>query len=344
MTAYSALVRRSIVILLAAPVLFWVTWGRSPVDQTPDDLPEIDFVKPQDDLPDRKVLARYLGPFRLEAAWQISSRNPMVFGYSALVPEPDGRLTAFNDSGDILRFAPPGVPGPHPFAKSIDFERKTKSKASRDVESATRDPATGGYWLGLEGRNSIVKLDKDFRATGEVRPYAMKRWDDNTGPESLARLADGRLVTIREVTQSWDEPRLHDGLIFAGDPITHPKPQRFQFDGPDNFSVVDMTVLPDGRALILMRRLLWPMPMRFVGRIVIADTAKICPGEVWHSQPLASLASVLPVDNFEGIAAVPRPDGKITVWVISDDNAMRVLQRTLLWKLTVDPKQLPWPD
>ncbi|AOR77739.1 esterase-like activity of phytase family protein [Novosphingobium resinovorum] len=334
--------RRSIALLLVVSPLLWITWGRSPRHESPKDLPVIDAVVPED-LPDRRKLAEYLGPFKLEGAWQIKSRHTMVFGYSALVPEPDGRLTAFNDSGDILRFAPPGVPGLPPRPNWIRFERKAATKAARDVESATRDPASGGYWLGLEGRNSIVKVDGKFRATGEVTPPAMSGWGVNTGPEALARLKDGRFVTIREVTPSWRESRLHDALIFSGDPISHPHPQRFRFDGPDNFSVVDMAVLPDGRALILMRRLLWPMPMRFVGRIVIADTARIRPGNVWHSAPLASLASVLPVDNFEAIAAVPRADGRITVWLMSDDNAMRVLQRTLLWKLSVDPKQLPWP-
>lgn len=334
--------RRSIVILSVVPVLLWVTWGRSPRPAPPKHPPVIDAVIPQA-LPDRQKMARYLGPFRLEGAWQIKSRHTMVFGYSALVPEPDGKLTAFNDSGDILRFAPPGIPGPPPQPNWVRFERKAATKASRDVESATRDPRTGGYWLGLEGRNSIIRLNSKFVATGEVAPRAMYGWGLNTGPEALARLADGRMVTIREVPPSWTEPRLHDALVFSGDPIRHPVPQRFRFDGPDNFSVVDMAVLPDGRALILMRRLLWPLPMRFAGRIVIADTARIRPGGVWHSQPLASLASVLPVDNFEGIAAVPRPDGRITVWIISDDNAMRVLQRTLLWKMTVDPKTLPWP-
>lgn len=294
-------------------------------------------------LPDAKARKAYLGPFHMEGAWQIKSRYPQVFGYSALVPLPDGQLVAFNDSGHTLTFAPPGVTGAPPRRHVIDFDRSANEKMARDVESATRDPATGRYWLGLEARNSIVRLSAKGISTGEVRPRAMHEWGTNTGPEALARLPDGRFVAIREIPPSLLESRLHDAVLFSGDPIEHPTPQRFQFDGPDNFSVVDMAVLPDGRALILMRRLLWPLPMRFAGRIVIADTAQIRPGQVWHSVPLASIASVLPVDNFEGIAAVPRPDGRITVWVISDDNAMHKLQRTLLWKLSVDPKALPWP-
>ncbi|MEE4451915.1 esterase-like activity of phytase family protein [Novosphingobium resinovorum] len=316
---------------------------RSPRVEHRGKLPLIDAVIALP-LPDRRELAGYLGPFRLEGMWQVKSRHPMVFGYSALVAEPDGRLLAFNDSGDTLSFAPPGVAGTKPRANWIRFERKAANKSARDVESATRDPATGGYWVGLEGRNSIVRLSPKLAATGEVAPTGMRGWGVNTGPEALSRLPDGRFVTIREIPPTLIEPRLHDAVLFAGDPIEHPHGQPFRFDGPDNFSVVDMTLLPDGRALILMRRLLWPFPLRFAGRIVIADTRRIRPGRTWHSVPLASLASVLPVDNFEAIAAVPQPDGRITIWVMSDDNMMRVLQRTLLWKLTVDPKRLPWPE
>jgi hypothetical protein len=40
------------------------------------------------------------------------------------------------------------------------------------------------------------------------------------------------------------------------------------------------------------------------------------------------------------MAVTQRPDGRLNVWLISDDNQAK-LQRTLLWKLVVDPKDLP---
>lgn len=339
--------RRSIVSLVFAPVLLpallWVTWGHAPiVPQTSDRHPVL-TVTPLA-MPSKRVLKGYLGPFRMDGAWQMRSSNERFFGYSGLVAQSDGRMLAFNDAGDTLTFAAPGAPAIRPrFTKPWLAKRRT-DKAGRDVESVTRDPKTGRYWIGLEGSNQILRLSPRLRETGHVAPREMSGWGINTGPEAMTRMPDGRFVTIREVTTSWRESRLHEGLLFAGDPIEHPVPRRFLFDGPDNFSVVDMAMLPDGRALILMRRLLWPAPMRFAGRIVIADTARLRPGGVWRSIPLASLASVLPVDNFEAIATVPQAGGRVVVWVMSDDNAMRVLQRTLLWKLSVDPKALPWPQ
>lgn len=333
---------RRIPLLIAGCALLWLTWGRGrPVYETDVTYPAVAVSR--EALPDPAVLARNLGPFRMEGAWVLRSNDASFFGYSALVPGKDGRFTAFNDSGQILSFTPPGSPAGRAKVKTLPLLHRTEGKSGNDVESATRDPASGAYWLGLEGSNEIVRLSPALHETGRVAPPAMASWAVNTGAEAMARLHDGRFVAIREVTPSWFEARLHDAVLFSGDPIVHPDGQRFRVDASDNFSVVDMAVLPDGRALILMRRLLWPLPMRFAGRIVIADTARIRPGQVWRTIELAKLAPGWAVDNFEGIAAVPQADGRIAVWIISDDNHMRALQRTLLWKLSVDPAKLPWP-
>lgn len=334
--------RRRIAILALAPLLLWTTWGRSPLYRESHSA-AIDLAFVPVEMPSRQVLEGFLGPFALEGAWQAISANARVFGYSAIEARPNGTLRAFNDSGGLLIFAPPGAPATEPKAGWLKMAAGERDKAMQDVESVTHDPATGTYWAALEGENSIVRLSPKLAETGRVAPRAMTGWGRNTGAEAMARLPDGRFIAIREVNPSATESRLHEALLFAGDPITHPRARRFWFDAPDNFSVVDMTLLPDGRALILLRRLLWPLPMRFAGRIVIADTAQVRPGETWHSAPLAALASVLPVDNFEAITAVPQADGRIVVWIMSDDNHMRTLQRTLLWKLSVDPARLPWP-
>ncbi|WP_067735228.1 esterase-like activity of phytase family protein [Novosphingobium naphthalenivorans] len=332
--------RRAIVFLLPLLALLALTLIRSPVPRE-DEALRIQ-TKPLA-MPAERVLAAYLGPFRFEGGWQLRSDAARFYGYSSMIPEPDGRILAFNDAGDYLAFSPPGATYSKPHIAEIAFVERTGAKISRDVESVAHDPATGRYWLGLEGRNQIVRLNAHLAEEARVSPVAMAAWGDNTGPEAMTRLLDGRFVVIREIPLSPWGSRLHEAVLFDGDPIKHPDGHKFLFDGPDNFSAVDMALLPDGRALILMRRLIWPLPMRFAGRIVIADTAQIRPGKVWHSAPLASLASVLPVDNFEAIGAVPGKDGKVTVWLMSDDNDMRILQRTLLWKLSVDPKRLPWP-
>ena len=331
---------RRAIVLVPLLALLMLTWGRSHVTRPIKDLHiAVKLLA----MPPQRKLATYLGPFRFDGGWQLRSRNRRFFGYSSMLPQPDGRILALNDAGSYLAFSPPGAAASVPHVDDIEFIESEGSKSFRDVESVAHDAVSGRYWLGMEGRNQIVRLNAHMQEEARVTPAAMAGWGDNTGPEAMARLPDGRFVVIREVTRSLFDDRLHEAVLFDDDPVAHPKGHKFLFDGPDNFSVVDMALLPDGRALILMRRLLWPMPMRFAGRIVIADTAHIRPGTIWHSVPLASLASVLPVDNFEAIGIVPQSGGRITVWLMSDDNDMRVLQRTLLWKLSADPRRLPWP-
>lgn len=329
--------RRTIALLLLLPLLV-LTWGHEP--SVPDERDKrVRFIRLP--LPPPRTLAAYLGPFRLEEAWQIESGHHLASGFSAMVPQPDGRIFAFTDAGGYMKFTPPGAGAPRPRMGWVSFRPKKPRPIYRDVESVAHDPVSGRYWLGVEGRNEIVRTGADLVKSGQVQPTAMAGWGQNSGSEAMLRLADGRFLVIRETTRSFLDPRQHEGVLFAGDPIVHPEGQKFLFEGPDNFSVVDMAPLPDGRALILMRRLLWPLPMRFAGRIAVADPARIRPGKVWRAKEVASLASVLPVDNFEAIGVSPGRDGNVTVWLMSDDNHMRVLQRTLLWKLSVDPRRLP---
>ncbi|MCT2401339.1 esterase-like activity of phytase family protein [Novosphingobium mangrovi (ex Huang et al. 2023)] len=283
--------------------------------------------------------AHHLGAFKLDGVWQMASPSRIFGSYSALLPMPDRSLLALSDSGTYLRFMPPDAAA-RQFEAGNLLKDRSWSKAGRDVESATRDPRTGEIWLGLEGSNSVIHLKPDLDLIRQVRPNTISGWGSNTGPEAMTRLSDGRFVLLREAFAGWFERRRHDAVVFEGDPTTGPRSWHFVFDGPAGFSPTDMAQLPDGRLLILMRRLIWPMPQRFAGRIAIGDPADIRPGKAWKVREVARIASSLPVDNFEGLAVVPAGENRLTVWIISDDNFAR-LQRTILWKLSVDPRQLP---
>ncbi len=280
-----------------------------------------------------------LGPFRLDGIWHMASRSQDFGSYSALLAMPDESLLAFSDNGHYLRFAPPGAPsrllesGP----ALPDFPG---GKRFRDVESATRDPGSGGIWLGLEGTNAVLALSPDLDVLRQIRPQAIARWGANSGPEAMTRLSDGRFILLREGAGGWFENRRHEAAIFESDPTTGAKGRLLPVDGPDGFSPTDMAQLPDGRLLILMRRLAWPVPLRFTGRLAIGDPADIQLGKPWKVREVARLTSDLPMDNFEGLAVQPSGDGGLIVWIISDDNFSN-LQRTILWKLSVDPQALP---
>lgn len=340
------LVQRSIAILILILGLFVqiVVREPKPVPAHPNRM----FVAEQA-TPDPARVAAHLGPLRLEKAWQIS--GPEIGGYSSLLPTTRDSFLTLTDDGRWLAFRMNGGRAWHHAKGRVHFRLNSPDKEYNDVESAVRDPRTGTIWLGMEGVNAISRTDSRLHENARVEPKAMAGWGFNSGPESLIRLRDGRFVTIQETPRGRFYGDTHDAVIFAGDPITHPEPETFRFKGPPNFSVVDMAALPDGRILILMRRFVWPFPMHFAGRIAIADPAAIRAGGLWEAQDIAALSSDLPVDNFEGIAVTPSErggekggeQGRVNVWIISDDNFMHTQQRTLLWKMSVDPAQLPWP-
>lgn len=311
-----------------------LTWARSP-KPVPIENFELDIASIA--LPSPERMAAHLGPFRLERIWELRSRTHRFGSYSALLMRPGGEMLALSDSGNFLRFREPGESQKLSAIGELPLS-DDDVKSNRDVESATQDEH-GTIWLGLEGQNAIFRMTPGFHVERRVQPESMQDWGENTGPEAMTRMADGRFVLLREGFSDWSD-HLHPAVIFAGDPTEHPNGQRFVFDGPTGFSPTDMAQLPDGRLLVLMRRLIWPMPQRFAGRIAIGDPKAIRPGQPWRVTEVAQLSSDLPVDNFEGLAVVPRADGRLTVWLISDDN-YSPLQRTLLWKMSVDPAKLP---
>lgn len=319
--------------LVTLLLLTWSHEGRPPRIKGPRTL----SVTPLD-LPDSQTLRAHLGVFRLTGIWELDSPVPAFGGYSALVPISRRRMMAISDQGGRMMFNLPGAGEPN-----VRFGGSNKLFAkgrTRDIESATFDPTGKILLLGIEGANSIVATDRRWRGGREVAPPLIAGWGRNSGAEAMVWLKDGRVVLLREITVGVLDSDEHEAVVFDGNPVDGAKGHPFRFIAEPNFSTTDMAQMPDGRVLILMRRLVWPMPQRFAGRIAIADPSEIRPGGAWRAQTVASLSSSLPVDNFEGMAILPERDGRLAVWIISDDNK-GALQRTLLWKLTVDPADLP---
>lgn len=334
--------RRLVAIVLLIAALTPTLWLREEV-RYPKGPAMLRFTR----LTTEGVDPRQLGPFKLERAWSISERHGRYGGFSGLIAWGDGRLFTVSDSGQSLEFHAPDASlrtGPiGGIVLSADA-----GKFGRDVEAATADHATHRVWMGVEFYNKLMRMDyRDGRLQGgrQVRPATMRDWGSNSGPEALARLSDGRFLTIREGFDGMLERRRHPALLFAGDPVSNPRAAKaFTFVGPRGYSPTDAAELPDGRVLVLLRRVLWPMPPRFAGAIAIGDPRSIRQGREWPVRVLATWGGALPVDNFEGLAVEPQaaedPGGPLTVWLISDNNN-GVLQKTVLWKLRLDPERLP---
>lgn len=268
------------------------------------------------------------GPLVLDSAWVLRSENDHFGGYSALIERRDGTFLVANDAGRLMRLPRPDRSNASPtLDKFVNFARVDKVHV--DIESLTDDPDTGEVWAGLEWAQAIIRFGPQLQKRAEVRPPQMKDWGGNSGPESLVRLKDGRFLVIEE--QARDGGR-HRALLFASDPTRRGEPLSFTFEGADGYRPSDATRLPDGRILVVLRKVEFAFPLRFAARLVTIDPADIRAGRILESKRLADLVEPIPIDNYEGVAVTIEPEGDWAVWLISDDNFFRY-QRTLLLKL-----------
>lgn len=264
-----------------------------------------------------------LGPLRYLGGWKLTSDDRRFGAISGLAVDGD-RLLALSDQGIIFRFSPPPTGNSVEIIPLLEGPGDRGSKADRDSESLVLHD--GRIWLGYENSNQIWRYRVgDWRAEASHRPNTMRRWAGNRGAESLARLADGRFLAIREDV---DAEGVSDAVLFAGDP-TDPDTQAtaLKVDPPPQFRFTDAAQLPDGRLLLLARSV--GLMTGWTGRLFVAGL----PAEASQLMPIQEIArfeSPLTRDNLEGLA-VAQENGRTIVWIASDDNLFG-LQRTLLLK------------
>lgn len=285
-----------------------------------------------------------LGPLRLSGAWVMRSTNALWGGWSALAVRRDGTLLAISDGGARLAFAPPASDAAMELP-AARLERITRDPDDwtgiTDAEAAILGPS-GEVWIAWEDRRAISRFSPDFARELRAFPAQLRGYSSQFGVEAMVRLADGRFLLQSEGSQ----PRSYGGtaqtLVYASDPAEGPagEPRRLRLELPRGYQTTDMALMPDGRVLVLLRRLVRPLPLRFSGLLAIADPAQLDRTGRWHASVIARLEPPLPTDNFEGLAVNPRKDGLLDLWMISDDNNAST-QRTLLYRFTLDPGALP---
>jgi len=314
--------RRLIAALAVALLCAPGTWLRS----TPPPAPAGDLAATQ-------ILgARSTGTPGWEVAgvWDLTSSDPQFGGFSALLANGTGHFTAFSDRGWRLDFAPPGSAPIGPPSLERLFPSQAVHHRFFDIEAATRDPATGRYWLASENVHAILRYEADGSPSGRRLFGRAVRWTRNSGIEAMVRLGDGRFVVLPEGQE--------EGLLFAGDPVDGVPFARFRIATPaEGYDITDAAVLPDGRLLVLMRSLRSPLREAwppFASLLAIGAVPE--PGGTFAPRILLDLEGVLPRENYEGLALRERPDGRIEAWLIADDN-ISVFQRSLLAKLVFTP-------
>ncbi len=274
--------------------------------------------------------ARTSGAFSVQGLWQLRALSENFGGYSALAVL-GTRIRLFSDKGWLLTVPRPDQPaGDLVVGVRQLYPTGVPIADLLDIESVTYNPSGGQYWVGYESHHTIYRYSMTGEPEHFVQPAYTANWGHNSGIEAMVRLDDGRFVVLKETGGI--------GFLYRADPVDGAEPMPFRIAWPDGYEPVDMAQLPDGRVLILLRRLGWHLPV-FESRLVVADPALIDPDKVWRVTPLLQLEKLLPRDNYEGLAVEPGTDGSVTLWLASDDNRS-ALQRSLLAKLRWVPESV----
>lgn len=266
------------------------------------------------------------GMMRLIRGWRLDSPHSKFGGFSALARIGPDRFQIVGDNGYGVRLTLPAAGGAKDvriFAMPVP-KGQPRNKSVVDMEAMFVDPVSGKTWVALEGLHQIWRLDADLRHVETRRRLPGVRWRANSGAEAMARLPDGRTIIFSE--DGGDDRREREALVYVGDPAVPGKPPlRFFYDSQGKGLVSDAAPLPDGRLLLVHRRLGFN-PL-FTTIVAIVDPADIRKDGVVRSQAIGRVPRML-ADNYEG-AAISVEGARTFLWLVSDNN-FNVWQRNLL--------------
>lgn len=266
------------------------------------------------------------GTMRFVRGWHLVSPHSRFGGFSALARTGAGGFQLVGDNGYWTRFSldSQGAVSDVRIRALPTPDGRPARKSMADAEAMFVDRASGKSWIALEGINQIWRLDADLAAIEARRKLPRARWPTNRGPEAMARLADGRTIVFSEDAD--DDPRGREALVYRGDPaVPGPAPIRFFYASDGRGLVSDAAPLPDGRILLVHRRLGFD-PV-FTTIIAIVDPADIKAGAVVRARSIGRVPRPL-AENYEG-AAVSVEGGRTFLWLVADNN-FNVWQRSLL--------------
>lgn len=288
-----------------------------------------------------RLAAAGRGTMRFVRGWQLTSPHSRFGGFSALARIGPDRFQLVGDNGYGVRLTLNPAGGDARDVRILAMPApggQPRRKSRVDMEAMVFDPVSGKSWVALEGIEQVWRLDPGLRRVESRRRLPAADWPANRGPEAMARLADARTLIFSE--DAHDDPRGREALVYTGDPaVPGPPPQRFFYDAQGKGLVSDAAPLPDGRVLLVHRRLGFD-PV-FTTIIAILDPADIRKDAVLRSRTIGRVPHAL-AENYEG-AAVSVDEGRTILWLVSDNN-FNIWQRSLLLQfelVDLPPRRAP---
>ncbi len=273
---------------------------------------------------------------------EIRSPNEEFGGLSDLIIRENGtRLLAISDEGNWItanvtyrtgmlaglenvRMAPIlGAPG-----ENISGKHEADSEG---LGFATN----GDILVAFERFHRIARYDFEAsrflaRAAYIPIPEESTNFVDNKGLESIGQFPAGTPLgeSILVIAERYlDDDGNHTGwLITGGDPV------KLQFARVEDFDITAMTILPDGRLILLERAfsVLFGPAMR----LRLIDQSELRANTVIVGRELLRANSHETIDNMEGLANHVSEDGETILTLLSDNN-FRSFQRTLMMQFTL---------
>lgn len=201
-----------------------------------------------------------------------------------------------------------------------------KGKEFSDAESLIGD-LDGRVQVAFERNHRIWTYDLttagfDALPTPVALPDEVKKIKTNGGLEGIARLKDkaGTILALTEKTPD-DRGNTKGWLVRPGGSSS------ISLKPIKPFKLTDLAVLPNGDVLTLERRFSLAGGPGFLIRRIAGAT--IQPGATLDGSVLANAGQPYSVDNMEGLDIRRDKNGRLLIYIISDDN-FNPMQRTLL--------------
>jgi hypothetical protein len=275
-----------------------------------------------------------LGALRFEAGFVLSSADSAFGGFSGLWISPDGgELVTVSDHGTIWRAALEhegdrltGLADWRPTRLALDA-------AAGRIDAESLADMSGDLVIAVEGQEPLHRVARDdpgapmrpLLAAGQLSEAGAKAV--NGGIEALTSLPDGGLLALSEgVVDTPDQ--LAAWRISAGEGGI----QRLGYAVSEGFVPTGADRL--GQEIYAVERRFALVDGGFVARVVVFDAAQVEAGVPIRGRELARLAWPALGENFEGIAVRSGADGRVLLYLISDDNFLPI-QRTLLLQFSL---------
>ena len=278
-----------------------------------------------------------VGRLRYRVGLHLRAASEDFGGFSGLVIDAGGRLTAVSDQGHWLtaelRFtadgALEGIGAGRMGPLCDDDGAPVAGKERRDAEELEELPGRG-FLVSFEHHHRIVLYDADENGhsslSGVPRPFPFPpdivHIERNAGMEAVALLADGRLLTFAEELRTIE----HDIIGWIGDPAKGDW-RHLTLATREDFLPTGAATLPAGDVVLLGRSFTRETGSRV--RLSLIEAASLVPGARLQPRELALLAPPATVDNMEAVAVQCGPQGEVFIYLLSDDN-YNDHQRTLL--------------